>query len=390
MLIIILFLATLQKVLPYSIKENTFSQRSMNKDSFYNSYFAYSDYFLYSNVFKYSNNFFYSNAFNSNTYINSIDRISNFYITQIGSLSQTYSITSYMHIYSSIKRSNFYITQIGSLSQTYIKSSHVYSISLNPTASPTLIPTQLPTLIPTKLPTLIPTQLPTLIPTQLPTLIPTQLPTLIPTIYTNSYLKFETSMTLSGFTQPILDDNSLIAIVLSIAHSANISSNYVSIKEYSFVNSRRRLTFTLKNLYNLLLVSQIIIPLTNNNIISTSLYTSLTTNIQNSISSGSFITYLLSQSALLNASISNINISVSNYSISQLNIVTNVPTSYPTSVNYDRISVPNLSDILIIKILFITMAVFIVILFIYMQVLKRYNNYNLNNYNLNNNISNRV
>ena len=51
MLIIILFLATLQKVLPYSIKENTFSQRSMNKDSFYNSYFAYSDYFLYSNIF---------------------------------------------------------------------------------------------------------------------------------------------------------------------------------------------------------------------------------------------------------------------------------------------------------------------------------------------------
>jgi hypothetical protein len=366
MLIIILFLATLQKVLPYSIKENTFSQRSMNKDSFYNSYFAYSDYFLYSNAFKYSNNFLYSNAFNSNTYINSIDRISNFYITQIGSLSQTYSITSYTHIYSSIKRSNFYITQIGYLSQTYIKSSHVYSISFNPTASPTLIPTQLPTLI------------------------PTQSPTLIPTIYTNSYLKFETSMTLSGFTQPILDDNSLIAIVLSIAHSANISSNYVSIKEYSFINSRRRLTFILKNLYSLLLVSQIIIPLTNNNIISTSLYTSLTTNIQNSISSGSFIKYLLSQSALLNASISNINISVSNYSISQMNIVTNVPTSYPTSVNYDRISVPNLSDIFIIKILFITMAVFIVILFIYMQVLKRYNNYNLNNYNLNNNISNRV
>jgi hypothetical protein len=213
----------------------------------------------------------------------------------------------------------------------------------------------------------------------MPTLMPTQSLTLMPTIYTNSYLNFETSMTLSGFTQPILDDNSLLAIVLSIAHSANISSNYVSIKEYSFVNSRRRLTFTLKNLYNLLLVSQIIIPLTNNNIISTSLYTSLTTNIQNSISSGSFITYLLSQSALLNASISNINISVSNYTISKMNIVNNVPTSYPTSVDYDGNSVENLSDILIIKIVFITMAVFIVILFIFSQVLKRYNNYHIPN-----------
>jgi hypothetical protein len=372
MIIIIFLLTTLQKVLSYSIKENTFSDRLLNTNSFYNSnFFLYSNYFLYSNAFKYSSNFLYSNAFkyssnflysnafNSNAYINSIDKISNFYITQIGSLSQTYSITSYRHLYSSIKGSNLYITQIGSLSQTYIKSSHVYSVSFNPTASPTLIPTLMPTLI--------------------PTLIPTQSLTLIPTIYTNSYLKFETSMTLSGFTQPILDDNSLLAIVLSIAHSANISSNYVSIKEYSFVNGRRRLTFTLKNLYNLFLVSQILIPILNNNIIQTSLYTSLTTNIQNSISSGSFITYLLSQSALLNASISNINISVSNYTISKMNIVNNVPTSYPTSVNYDDNSVENLSDILIIKIVFITMAVFIVILFIFSQVLKRYNNYHIPN-----------
>ena len=355
MIIIIFLLTTLQKVLSYSIKENTFSDRLLNTNSFYNSnYFTYSNYFLYSNAFKYSSNFLYSNAFNSNSYINSINKISNFYITQIGSLSQTYSITSYTY-YSSIKGSNLYITQIGSLSLTYIKSSHVYSVSFNPTVSLTLIPILMPTLM------------------------PTQSLTLMPTIYTNSYLNFETSMTLSGFTQPILDDNSLLAIVLSIAHSANISSNYVSIKEYSFVNSRRRLTFTLKNLYNLLLVSQIIIPLTNNNIISTSLYTSLTTNIQNSISSGSFITYLLSQSALLNASISNINISVSNYTISKMNIVNNVPTSYPTSVDYDGNSVENLSDILIIKIVFITMAVFIVILFIFSQVLKRYNNYHIPN-----------
>ena len=380
MIIIIFLLATLQKVLSYSIKENTFSDRLLNTNSFYNSnYFTYSNYFLYSNAFKYSSNFLYSNAFNSNSYINSIDKISNFYITQIGSLSQTYSITSYTY-YSSIKGSNLYITQIGSLSLTYIKSSHVYSVSFNPIASLTLIPTLMPTLMPT----LIPTVMPTLIPTLIPTVMPTQSLTLIPTIYTNSYLKFETSMTLSGFTQPILDDNFLLAIVLSIAHSANISSNYVSIKEYSFVNSRRRLTFTLKNLYNLLLVSQIIIPLTNNNnnnnnIILTSLYTSLTTNIQNSISSGSFITYLLSQSALLNASISNINISVSNYTISKMNIVNNVPTSYPTSFDYDGNSVENLSDILIIKIVLITIAVFIVILFIFSQVLKRYNNYHIPN-----------
>ena len=282
-------------------------------------------------------------------------KCSNLYITQVGSLSQPYSINS--HVYSSIKGSNLYITQVGTLSQTYDKSSNVYSQSL--TLKPTL-------------------QL-TLKPTQSLTLKPTQSLTLIPTIYTNSYLKFETSITLSGFTNTVLDDNSLLAIILSIAYSANISSNYVSIKEYSFINNRRRLTFTLKNLYSLLLVSQILIPILNNNIIPTSLYTSLTTNIQKSISSGSFITYLISQSALLNSSISNINISVSNYTISQMNIVTNVPTSYPTSFDYDGNSVENLSDIFIIKIVLITIAVFIAILFIFVQVLKRYNNYHINN-----------
>ena len=360
MIIIIFLLATLKQVLTYSIKENTFSKLLFNTKSFYSSnYFAYSNYFLYSNSFN-SNSIinYISYSYQKTSYIHTMYKCSNLYITQVGSLSQTYSINS--HVYSSIKGSNLYITQVGSLSQTYDKSSNVYSQSL--TLKPTL---------------------------QL-TLKPTQSLTLIPTIYTNSYLKFETSITLSGFTNTVLDDNSLLAIILSIAYSANISSNYVSIKEYSFINNRRRLTFTLKNLYSLLLVSQILIPILNNNIIPTSLYTSLTTNIQKSISSGSFITYLISQSVLLNSSISNINISVSNYTISQMNIVTNVPTSYPTSFDYDGNSVENLSDIFIIKIVLITVAVFIAILFIFFQVLKRYNNYHINNIHNIHNIHNRV
>ena len=46
MIIIIFLFATLQKVLSYSIKENTFSDRLLNTNSFYNSnYFTYSNYF---------------------------------------------------------------------------------------------------------------------------------------------------------------------------------------------------------------------------------------------------------------------------------------------------------------------------------------------------------
>ena len=46
MIIIIFLLTTLQKVLSYSIKENTFSDRLLNTNSFYSSnYFTYSNFF---------------------------------------------------------------------------------------------------------------------------------------------------------------------------------------------------------------------------------------------------------------------------------------------------------------------------------------------------------
>ena len=175
-------------------------------------------------------------------------------------------------------------------------------------------------------------------------------------------------MTISGFLIPILDDKSKTAIILSISYSANISSNYISIKEYSFINNRRRLSFSLKNIYNLLLVSQIIIPLLNNNINSNSLYIKTTNNIQNAILSGAFITYLQG----MNSSISNLNISISNYTFSQISGFQ--PTSAPT-IFQDVLNVPELSTSEVIKIVFITIAGFIGFLFIFIQVIKKVNGY---------------
>jgi hypothetical protein len=250
------------------------------------------------------------------------------------------------------------------------------SITLQPTLMPTLMPSVKTSLMPTFEPTLMPSVKTSLMPTLMPTLMPsvkttfepTLMPTFEPTFKVNSYLKIETSMTISGFLMPILDDNSKTAIILSISYSANISSNYISIKEYSFINNRRRLSFSLKNIYNLLLVSQIIIPLINNNINSNSLFIKTTNNIQNAILSGAFITYLQG----MNSSISNLNISISNYTFSQISGFQ--PTSAPT-IFQDVLNVPQLSTIEVIKIVFITIAGFIGFLFIFIQVIKKVNGY---------------
>jgi hypothetical protein len=248
-------------------------------------------------------------------------------------------------------------------------------LTINPTQTPSQKPIFQPTFhIPTLEPTLL-TIMPTPLPSKQPTFLPTIKPTFLPTQLDVSLLKVETSMTLSGFTKKVLDENSLTAIILSIAQSANITSNYVSIKEYSFINARRRrLTFTLLSLYNLYLTSQITIPLTSLNVNPSSLYTSLTNNIQSSINSGTFITYLLNNAATLNASIRSNNMTVSNYTVSQM-IIIGSPTFMPTPINYGK-NVPSLSTIYVVKLVFITMACFIAFLFIFGLVLKKVNNYN--------------
>ena len=60
-------------------------------------------------------------------------------------------------------------------------------------------------------------------------------------------------------------------------------------------------------------------------------------------------------------------------------IIINIsPTFMPTSSNFGQ-NVPSLGAIYVVKLVFITMACFIVFLFIFGQILKRVNNYNGNN-----------
>jgi hypothetical protein len=347
MLIILFFLITFVNVSPHLIAGKTFSHQMrshIENDLYLTCYNSYKSNNLYSNAFN-SGNFY-------NSYSSSITKSRNLYITQVDSLSQAYVKSTNVYYqtssYSSITKSrNLYITQVDSLSQAYVKSTNVYSLTYNPT-----------------------------------TIKPSLIPTLVPTQLIEQSLTFETSITLTGFTQPVIDADSLTAIIFSIAKSANISFNYVSIKEYSFINGRRRLfTLTLQNLYNLLLVSQISIPFTN--VVNPySIYVVATNNIQTSINSGAFITYLLS----LNSSISGANLTISNYTMSQMNIVINVPTSLPTSI-FDENIVPHLNPIIVFKIVFISMAIFISFLFVFMLIIKKFNKYEKLNTISHNNIN---
>ncbi len=81
------------------------------------------------------------------------------------------------------------------------------------------------------------------------------------------------------------------------------------------------------------------------------------------------------------------NLTISNYTMSQMNIIYNVPTSAPTII-MDGLIVPTLKAIEVIKIVFISMAGFIAFLFVFMLIIKKVNKYNINNItNINNSVN---
>jgi hypothetical protein len=161
-------------------------------------------------------------------------------------------------------------------------------------SSPTLIPTLVPTLIPTLVPTLIPTLIPTA------TLIPTLIPTLTPSINKKQtetpVIIFDTKLTFDNYDSEELDIKSQEAVVIATANSMNITTSYV---EYigSTIARRRLIIFRILG-YNLIVTLKTTIPL-QDEIDTSLLYATLTTNLINSVKTGSFTTYLLTASNTL-------------------------------------------------------------------------------------------
>ena len=171
-------------------------------------------------------------------------------------------------------------------------------------SAPTLVPTLTPiaTLTPTLTPiaTLIPTLTPiaTLIPTLTP--IATLTPTLVPSINKKQTemptMSFDTKLTFDNYNYEELDIKSQEAVVIATANSMNITASYV---EYvgSTIARRRLIIFKILG-YNLIVTLKTTIPL-QDEIDPSLLYTTLTTNLINSVKTGSFTTYLLTVSNIL-------------------------------------------------------------------------------------------
>ena len=161
-------------------------------------------------------------------------------------------------------------------------------------------------------------------------------PTLLPTLEPEKFipvLSFETSMTLSGLTEPSLDTNAQSAVLIALASSINISTNYVLFLGQEVVARRKLMINHLLSTYNIKAITQINIPLTNqySNINPSILYTSLTTNLTNSINNGNFITFLISASIALNST-STQNVIVTNYSVSQMVLTNNNSFTFAPSL----------------------------------------------------------
>jgi len=184
----------------------------------------------------------------------------------------------------------------------------LYYSSSAPTLTPTLIPiatlTPIATLIPTLTPTIITTLTPTIITTLIPTLTPiaTLVPSInkkqteMPTIQEVPTMSFDTKLTFDNYNYEELDINSQEAVVIATANSMNISASYI---EYigSTIARRRLIIFRILG-YNLIVTLKTTIPL-QDEIDPSLLYTTLTTNLINSVNSGLFISYLITASTTL-------------------------------------------------------------------------------------------
>ena len=365
---------------------------------------------IYSNDFD-SNNF-YSNNFNSNNfYSNNFDSYtsSNQFYSQINSQvnSQVYSQAyshAYSHLYSQTY-SHLYSNSHNSLCLSYnnlqsYKSFYSKKVcTINPIINPSIQPTTLPTTLPTNYPTNYPSNYPINYPTNYPTNYPsthpsihpstqkTNIPTITPSIQKYITLSFDTGIILSGLASSNINASTINLLIETIGWSMNLSTN--NIKWIKNEQVQRRLEWIIytkinpkSNGINIKFVTNIFVTLNGYYFKYSSkpllLYSQLTTNIQSSVLSGQFLSYLTnitSQSNLTN--LLNLNIIGTiftspniTYPLNYSQPMSSIPTILPTT-KQDYSSEDNYELALLISIpLFIGL---IIITYITIEYIKRNN-----------------
>ena len=176
-----------------------------------------------------------------------------------------------------------------------------------PTQAPSFAPTNAPTLAPSSIPSKAPTRAPSAVPTMVVTSAPTQAPSAGPTKQATPILSFSSNITLEGVTTSTLDLASQQALVNVTASSMKVSISSVSYVGSSMVSSTgRRYLKSQKHQYltSFVVVSKmkVSVPVESSDpSASNDLYTSLTSQLNTAVTSGTFTTNLQKVSTALGA-----------------------------------------------------------------------------------------
>ena len=261
--------------------------KSFSIDYRYSNNYIYSYYFVNSRAISYYSNYFNSNQLSYNYYSKYFN-------------SNTLKSISIYHYTKSYNSFNNYLSIIKTMPSQSI-SDYQYSISaptLAPTFATTTAPTSAPTLAPTFATTSAPTSAPTLAPTFATTSPPTpnKKQTEMPTIQEVPTMSFDTKLTFDNYDSEELDTKSQEAIIIATANSMNISDSYV--KYVGSTLKTRRLSIFKSLGFNIIVTLKTTIPLQDETD-PNALYTTITTNLINSVNSGLFTTYLITASNTL-------------------------------------------------------------------------------------------
>jgi len=118
----------------------------------------------------------------------------------------------------------------------------------------------------------------------------------MPTIQEVPTISFDTKLTFDNYDSEELDTKSQEAIIIATANSMNISDSYV--KYVGSTLKTRRLSIFKSLGFNIIVTLKTTIPLQDETD-PNALYTTITTNLINSVNSGLFTTYLITASNTL-------------------------------------------------------------------------------------------
>jgi hypothetical protein len=142
-------------------------------------------------------------------------------------------------------------------------------------------------------PYLNPSQCPSVNPSQCPSVNPSK-PTII------SILSFETAVSLSGLTEPVLDDPAQTAVTVAVANSANVSAQFVIfVKQHPIITAQKYLFELNSPTYAIEATTQLNVPLSGAN--PNTLYSSLSNSIVVAVGNGDFNAFLVAASIAVNS-----------------------------------------------------------------------------------------